>query len=116
MIRLVCRVLNLTSKVNYEINYKLIKFENLTKHLYFLEGAYHCVAVSSRFAWYQTLTYNQDINKLQYYIKSGDRIITINNIQNTLQNKTCKINCITKSKVNTIRLINDKYPASLGGA
>ena len=84
-------------EVNKEIDYILLKYENLTKHLYFLEGDY------------RALTFNKTINKLQYYIKSADRTVTINNIQNTLQNKTCKIDGIEKSKVNTIRLINDKY-------
>ena len=69
----------ISEEIDKEIDYELTRYENLLKHLYFLEGAY------------RALTYNSTINKLQYHIKTGDRIVTINNIQNTLQNKSCNL-------------------------
>ena len=87
----------ISDEVNNEINQYLLKYDNLIKNLYYLDGAY------------RALTYNEGENRLQYYIKSTNTTVIITNIQNTLQGKLVKIDGNIKKRVNTIRLINDVY-------
>ena len=84
-------------EVNNEVNYNLLKYENLINNLYYLEGSY------------RSLQYNIQEDRLYYTIKSTNRVAQITNIQNLLQGKLVKINGVTKRRINTIRLINDIY-------
>ena len=84
-------------EVNNEVNYNLLKYENLINNLYYLEGSY------------RSLQYNIQEDRLYYTIKSTNRVVQITNIQNLLQGKLVKINGVTKRRINTIRLINDIY-------
>ena len=87
----------ISEDINQDINQNLLKYDNLTKHLYYLNNGY------------RALTYNEAERVLQYTIKSTNQVVTITNIQNTLRGKSVKVNGITKQKVDTIRLVNDIY-------
>ena len=96
-------------EVNNEVNYNLLKYENLINNLYHAKRG--AVALQRYYleGSYRSLQYNQQTNSLYYTIKSTNIVVQIINIQNTLQGKLVKINGTTKRRINTIRLINDKY-------
>ena len=99
----------ISEEVNNEINYNLLKYENLINNLYHAKRG--AVALQRYYleGSYRSLQYNQQTNSLYYTIKSTNRIVQIIIIQNTLQSKLVKINGTTKRRINTIRLINDIY-------
>ena len=96
-------------EVNNEVNYNLLKYENLINNLYHAKRGAVALQRYHLEGSYRSLQYNQQTNSLYYTIKSTNRVVQITNIQNLLQGKLVKINGTTKKRINTIRLINDKY-------
>ena len=84
-------------EVKSQINSNRLRYENLTKHTYYLDNAF------------RALILNEEDNLLEYYIKSTNRTIQILKIQNKLVGKLVKVNGITKRRVASIRLINNIY-------
>ena len=84
-------------EVKSQVNSNRLRYENLTKHTYYLDNAF------------RTLIFNEEDNLLEYYIKSSNRTIQILNIQNKLVGKLVKVNGITKRRVASVRLINNIY-------